>query len=98
MDELEKLLDTPYKAYVAVNADILADGTIRPRAFTWEDGERYEIDRVLGTCKAASLKAGGTGLRFTIRVEGKTTYLWLEDDCRGGKRFFMERRRARGAA
>jgi hypothetical protein len=99
MDNLEKLLETPYKAYVAVNEDRLEDGTIIPRMITWENGERYEIIKASKPCKAASTKAGGAGLRFTILVEGasETTFLWLEDDCKGGGRYFVERRRAKVA-
>ena len=36
----------PPKVYVAVKADFAADGTMFPRIITWEDGEKYEIDRV----------------------------------------------------
>ena len=97
MENHQELLNTPYKAYVTVNEDRLEDGTIIPRAITWEDGERYEIDKVVACCKAASTKAGGTGWRFTIRIGGKPTYLWLEDDCKGGGRYFVERRRAKSA-
>ena len=35
------------------------DGTVLPRSFVWEDGERYTIDRVLHIVPAASLKVGG---------------------------------------
>jgi len=99
MENPQDLLCTPYKVYVTVNEDRLEDGTIIPRAITWEDGERYEIVKVLATCKAASTKAGGAGLRFTIRVDGarKPTFLWLEDDCKGGGRYFVERRRIQAA-
>ena len=98
MENLQDLLKTPYKLYVTVNEDRLDDGTIIPRSFIWEDGERYEIEKVIGKpCKAASTKAGGAGLRFTVVVEGKTKFLWLEDDCKGGARYFMERRRAKSA-
>jgi len=97
MEELDELLKTPYKEYVAVNEDRLGDGSIIPRAIILETGERYGIDRVLERRKAASTKAGGTGLRFTVRVEGarKPTFLWLEDDCKGGGRYFVERRAPR---
>jgi hypothetical protein len=77
------------KVYVAVNEDRLADGTIFPRWITWEDGRRYEIDRVLARQKVASLKGGGAGWRYAVRIEGRVTYLWLEED-----RWFVERRRA----
>jgi len=95
MQDLQTLMSTPFKTYVTVNEDRLDDGTIIPRTITWEDGERYEIDRVLDRQRCASRKAGGTGLRFTIKIDGRATYLWLEDDCKGGGRYFVERRRAK---
>lgn len=39
-------VNKPLKVYVAVKADFAADGTMFPRIITWEDGEKYEIDRV----------------------------------------------------
>ena len=99
MEKSHDLLGTPYKAYVAVNEDRLEDGTIIPRVITWEDGKRYEIVKASKPCKAASTKAGGAGLRYTILVEGasETTFLWLEDDCKGGARYFVERRKVKPA-
>ena len=76
-----------YKVYVAVTAEISVDGVVTPRAFTWEDGREFEIDRVLDIRPGASLKAGGNGIRYTIRVMGKQTYLFLE-----AGRWFMERK------
>ena len=38
-----------------------------------------KIDRVLDVRRAASLKAGGIGLRYTIRIHGKATHLYFED-------------------
>ena len=98
-ENLDALMKTPYKEYIAVNEDRLEDGTIIPRVITRPTGERYEIIKVLETCKAASTKAGGCGLRFTIRVEGanRPTFLWLEDDCKGGGRYFVELRRPKSA-
>lgn len=75
------------KVYVDVNTDHTADGKIVPNYFVWEDGHRYEIDRVIDVRRAASLKAGGVGVRYTVRVSGKQTYMWLED---GGSKWFME--------
>jgi hypothetical protein len=37
-------------------------------------------------CKAASTKVGGCGIRYTVRIEGKETYLFDED----GKWFVEE--------
>jgi hypothetical protein len=80
-----------YKVYVDVNEDRLKDGRIVPRSFVWEDGYRYKIDKVLDVRPAASLKAGGVGLRYTIRAGNRETYLFLEEDKMGAK-WFMERK------
>jgi len=76
-----------YKVFVAVNADYTTEGEILPLSFVWEDGKRYTIDRILDVRRAASLKAGGAGMRYTCRVGKRQAYLYLEDD-----RWFMERR------
>jgi len=81
------LLSNDFKVYVSVLELRREDGTILPRAITWEDGFTYEIERVLDIRPAASLKCGGAGIRYKIRVQGKDTYLWLED-----QRFFVERK------
>ncbi|MEG6571714.1 hypothetical protein V6C21_04270 [[Clostridium] cellulosi] len=73
------------KVYVAVNADFTADGKVLPRSFTWEDGRNYEVDRIIDIRPAASLKAGGCGIRYTCRIQGKEAYMFLE-----GNRWFME--------
>ena len=51
------------KINLEVNADFDLDGNIRPRSITWGDGRVFEIDRVLDARRAASLKAGGVGMR-----------------------------------
>lgn len=76
------------KRYVRVTADFQPDGAIRPLTVTWEDGTRYEIDRVLEVRRAASMKAGGWGVRYTCRILGRETFLWLE-----GSRWFVEAKR-----
>jgi len=77
----------PYKAYVSVLVEYSPEGAMRPFSFVWEDGQRYFIDKILDVRPAASLKAGGAGLRYTCMVKNKQTYLFLEDD-----RWFMERK------
>jgi hypothetical protein len=93
MESVEKLLATEYKTYIAVHELRREDGTILPRVIVWEDGTKYAIERVLDIRPAASLKAGGVGLRYEVSVEGKRTYMWLEED-----RWFVERRRAKAEA
>ncbi len=84
------------KVYVAVKADFAADGTLFPRTITWEDGEKYEIDRVLDIRQAPALKAGGQGDRYTILIRGVQSYLFFERSANltGNNigRWFVERR------
>ena len=73
------------KKYVEVVADFSPDGEVKPLCIIWDTGVRYQIDRVLEARQAHSLKTGGTGIRYTIRVGGRRTYLWYE-----GPRWFVE--------
>lgn len=68
------------KVYVDVLIKQDKEGKITPLAVTWEDGEIYEIDKVNGVCRAASLKAGGAGIRYTCQIQNKETFLFLEND------------------
>lgn len=61
--------------------DVQTGGSIRPRTLIWEDGSRYNIDRVKFAKRAASLKVGGCGMRYTVVKEGKERYL-SEDEGR----------------
>lgn len=74
------------KINLQVNADFDLDGNIRPRAITWEDGRVFEIDRVLDVRRAASLKAGGLGIRYICRIRGKEVKLFNDEG-----RWFMEK-------
>jgi len=75
------------KVYVDVDARFGADGKIMPHTVAWEDGRNFEIDQILDIRRAASLKAGGSGMRYTCRIRGKDTYLFLEEN-----RWFVEAR------
>jgi len=77
------------KVFVSVDARFGVDGKIMPRAITWENGRVFDIDEVRDVRKAASLKAGGVGMRYTVRIGRTTTYLWHEED-----KWFVERRNA----
>ena len=59
------------KIYVNVNATFTKDGMLLPKSFVWEDGVEYEISKVKDIRRAASLKAGGAGMRYTCVVDGK---------------------------
>lgn len=57
------------KVFVDVTARF-EDGKIFPLVLQWEDGREFEIDKVLDMRPAASLKAGGCGMRYTCRILG----------------------------
>ena len=75
------------KEYVSILAQIHRDGSIQPLGILLEDGRKYDIDEVKNKCRAASLKAGGCGIRYEIRIGGRSTYLFDEDG-----RWFVEMR------
>ncbi|MBQ6745376.1 MAG: hypothetical protein IJR05_11680 [Acidaminococcaceae bacterium] len=74
------------KINLEVNAKFDLDGTVRPTSIIWEDGRVFTVDRVLDVRRAASLKAGGVGVRYICRICGKIVMLWNEE----GK-WFMEK-------
>ena len=64
------------KVFVEVTARFDVDGAIVPLSIRWEDGTLFEIDRVLDVRQAASLKAGGQGIRYTIRIGSHRRFLF----------------------
>ena len=77
------------RVYVKVIVACDTDGRRRPLAVEGQDGRRFEIDRLLDVRRAASTKAGGQGIRYTVRVLGRETYLFEEEN-----RWFVEARQA----
>ena len=75
----------PCKKYVEMIVQYLEDGTIMPLAVRWAEGQLYEIDKVIDIRPAASLKAGGAGIRYTCKIQGREKHLWLEEN-----RWFVE--------
>jgi len=73
------------KKFVDVTARFSASGKIKPLNIIWDDGRVYEIDRVDDIHRAASLKAGGIGLRFTCMIRNKQIYLFMDENI-----WFME--------
>lgn len=73
------------KVYVEVVLRQDTDGNKRPLNIKWLDGSIYEIDRLKDVRLAASLKVGGCGIRYTVFIEGRETYLFEE-----GNRWFVE--------
>lgn len=67
------------KQYVSVTAIFDEDGNLLPVNIMWSDGRKFPIDKVTDVRYAASLKAGGAGIRYTCRIAGKERYLFLEE-------------------
>ena len=73
------------KIFVKVFAEHDEHGKTKPLALTWTDGKQYEIDRVTDVRLAPSLKGGGLGMRYTVRIRGKEIYLFEDEG-----RWFLE--------
>lgn len=74
------------KVFVEVIVKYLTNGTKIPLSIIWDNGREYIIDKIIEVKTAASLKAGGQGVRYKCRISGKETYLWLE----ANERWFIE--------
>ncbi|MDO4750171.1 MAG: hypothetical protein Q4A39_04940 [Eubacteriales bacterium] len=75
------------KVYVAVNLDVDQNGDIQPRSIRWKNGRVFIIERVVYKCRAGARKVGGGGIRYTVVIAGKETFLFQE-----GNRWFVEAR------
>lgn len=73
------------KVYVTVDAVFTANGQIVPRKILFEDGIHYKVDQVLDIRPRPSLKVGGIGMRYHIRIGSHRTFLFLEEN-----RWFVE--------
>mgnify|MGYP001036662666 CR=1 FL=1 len=74
------------KVYVSVNLDVDPEGNLLPRLIRWEDGQSFEVDRLRRKCRAAA-KVGGFGIRYTVVIGGKETFLFHES---GSDKWFVE--------
>lgn len=69
-----------HKVLVQVMVLVATDGTKTPLSLIFEDGKKYCIDRVCDRRRAAATKVGGTGIRYTISVLGRQTYLFEDEN------------------
>lgn len=73
------------KAYVSVNVDVDKEGVALPRIIRWDNGQVFNIDQILYKCRAASKKVGGGGIRYTVLIRGRESFLFRE-----GEKWFVE--------
>ena len=75
------------RVYVKVVVECSPEGRVKPLSVEWEDGRKFEVDRLLDVRRAAATKAGGQGMRYTVRILGRETYLFEDEG-----RWFVEAR------
>lgn len=63
---------------VTVVAEMRNSGKIIPLYILWENGKRFEIDKVLDVRLRASTKGGGMGLRYLVRIGQNERFLFLD--------------------
>ena len=80
------LEESPYKIYVDVNVEFTREGKLIPRSIIWEDGTVYEVQKITDIRRAACLRAGAAGIRYTIYVDGYEKHLYYGDN----QRWFVE--------
>ena len=68
------------KTYVNVIVEHQSDGRKTPKEIRFDDGRKFEIDKVTERRRAAATKVGGTGIRYTIFIQGKERKLFEDDD------------------
>lgn len=73
------------KIFVKISADHDTNGVVMPTILHWIDGCRYKI-KVIEMKMAASLKAGGQGMRYTCQIDNKQCYLFCDEG-----RWFVEK-------
>ncbi len=70
------------KTFVAVVVHVSEDGLETPLSIEWRDGRRFDVERVLERRPAASMRTGGRGIRYTVRIGGKSRELWEDENHR----------------
>jgi hypothetical protein len=68
------------KTFVEVIVKYKSDGKLYPLTILWEDGRKFDIDKIIDIRKATSIKNGGKGIRYTCSIQNKQIYLFLDED------------------
>lgn len=70
------------KVFIGVYTYTDITGRTVPSRIRWEDGQEWEVDRVLDVRPAHATKAGGFGIRFLVRIGRHERTLFQQDDGR----------------
>ncbi len=76
------------KVYVGVLIKVDEEGRNHPERIFFEDGKAYDIDKTTDVRRACAMKVGGTAIRYTVMIGGKTTFLFEDEG-----RWFVETKR-----
>ncbi len=71
-------MDKRRKQYVPVIVRFDTEGKMRPLVIEFDEAHKYPVDQVLDVRRAACQRVGGVGDRYTCRIRGQVTYLWME--------------------
>ena len=63
---------------IDIIAKMSINGVITPLVLIWDNGIKYQIEKVLDIRKKASLKGGGMGIRYTCQIKNQERYIWLD--------------------
>lgn len=66
------------KKYVPVLVHFDQEGKMRPVMIEFDEGQKFEIDKIVDVRRAACQSVGGVGDRYTVRIQGRESYLWFE--------------------
>ena len=84
------------RRYVDVIARWRDDGRIEPLAVCWPDGRSFQVDEVVGAPISDTFPGAAVHTqRYTVRIGGHTTHLYLErrSEGKGAQlRWFVEMR------
>ena len=78
------------KIYVETLVRFPAEGGMRPVAVIWENGSRFEIDRIKFIDRAPARVSAVMPMRYTCVMGGREKYLYFEEE---GLRWLVERER-----
>lgn len=65
---------------IGVSCIVDTDGIMMPYRVNWPDGRKWEIERVLHTCRSPDMSF--TGIRYTVLICGMEKYLYRDDENR----------------
>lgn len=66
------------KKYVPVLVHFDKEGKMTPVTIEFDEGKKFEIDKIMDVRRAACQSVGGVGDRYTVRIQGRDSYLWFE--------------------